>query len=72
MNDKKSPVGYLIAGVIGALVGAISMVGLARLIPEMMANCMKKMKDEGIEPPECCKEMMGPKAGKTSGKKRKK
>ena len=67
MNDKKSPLGYLAAGIIGAAIGAASVLKLANLIPQMMTNCMKKMKEEGIEPPECCKEMMGKRqTGKTA------
>ena len=67
MGDKKSPFGYLIAALLGAVAGATFVAGFFRFIPRMMDECMKKMKKEGIEPPECCQEMM-----KTGGKKRKK
>jgi hypothetical protein len=67
MDNKKSVFGYIFAGILGAIAGAVSMIGLGKMIPNMMVNCMKKMREEGIEPPECCKEMM-----KTSGKKQKK
>jgi len=77
MGDKKNPFGYLIAGLLAAAAVAASVIGLSRLIPRMMAERMKKMREEGIEPPECCQGMMEecceePKAGKTSRKKRKK
>ena len=32
MNDKKSPLGYLAAGIIGAAIGAASVLKLANLI----------------------------------------
>jgi hypothetical protein len=67
MGDNKNPFGYLIVGLLGAIAGAASMIRLSKLVPNMMVNCMKKMREEGIEPPECCQEMM-----KTSGKKQKK
>ena len=62
MGDKKSPFGYLIEGLLGAAATAVSVVGLSRLMPRMMANCKGMME-------KCCG---GPEAGKTSGKKRKK
>ena len=58
MSDRKSPLGYIAAALIGAAIGVASVLKLANLIPQMMTNCMKKMQEEGIEPPECCKEMM--------------
>jgi hypothetical protein len=67
MGDKKGPLGYLIVGLLGAAAGAASIIGFSKMIPQMMADCMKKMKEEGMEPPECCKGMT-----KTSTKKRKK
>jgi len=63
MNDKKSPVGYLIAGLLGAAAGAAAMLGFSKQIPKMMEKCCEGMKDK------CCG---GPEAGKTSGKKRNK
>jgi hypothetical protein len=35
MNDKKNPFGYLVAG----LVGAVSALGLAKLIPTIKDKC---------------------------------
>jgi hypothetical protein len=60
MGNKK---GYLFAGLLGALAGAASILGLSKLIPKMMEKCCGGMKGK------CCE---GPKAGKTGGKKRKK
>lgn len=76
MSNKQNPIGYIFAGLIGALAGAVSMIGLGKMIPNMMVNCMKKMREEGGEMPECCKDMMNkpsaePKARKTSSRKRK-
>ncbi len=77
MGNKKNPIGYIFAGLLGAIAGAVSMVGLGRLIPNMMVNCMKKMREEGMEMPECCMEMMGkptaePKHVRTRSRKHKK
>jgi len=41
MGDKKSPFGYLIAGLLGAAATAVSVVGLSKLMPKMMEKCCK-------------------------------
>jgi len=60
MADKKSPLGYLVAGLVGATAGAASILGLSKLMPKIMEKCCKG---------KCC---CGTEAGKTGGKKRKK
>ena len=77
MADKRQTLGYLVAALIGAAAGITAAVSFFGMMPKMMAGCMKKMKEEGIEPPECCKEMMKgcctePETEKKSRKKRKK
>lgn len=77
MADKRNSLGYLLAALVGAAAGIASVIGFFGIMPRMMANCMKKMKEEGVEPPECCKEMMKdcctePGTEKKSAKKRKK
>ncbi len=69
MDDKRNPIIYLIAGLLGAAALAASVVSLSRLMPKMMEGCMEKMKEEGVEPPECCGK---PESLKTTRKKRKK
>jgi hypothetical protein len=76
MGDRISPFGYLLVGFLGVIIGAASMVGLSRLIPNMMVDFMKKMMGGG-EPPEFCKKMMekcscGDEPAKPRAKKRKK
>jgi len=61
MGNKK---GYLLAGLLGALAGAASILGLSKIMPKMMEKCCGGMKDK------CCGGHEG--GGKTSGKKRKK
>jgi len=39
MDDKKSFFGYWIAGLLGAVAGAASMVGLSKLMPKMKKCC---------------------------------
>jgi hypothetical protein len=65
MGDKKSPFGYLLAGLLGAIAGAASILGLSKMMPKMMEKCCGGMKGS-----KCCGG--GHEAGKTSGKKRKK
>jgi len=65
MGDKKSPFGYLLAGLLGAIAGAASILSLSKLLPKMMEKCCGGMKGS-----KCCG---GPEGGKTTGgKKRKK
>lgn len=62
MGNKK---GFLIAGLLGAIAGVASMIGLSKMMPKMMEKCCEEMKGK------CCGG--GHEAGKTSGgKKRKK
>ncbi|MBU0629842.1 MAG: hypothetical protein KKC80_02855 [Candidatus Margulisbacteria bacterium] len=41
MGDKK---GYLIAGLLGAVAGAASLLGLAKIMPKMMEKCCDEHK----------------------------
>jgi len=62
MSNKK---GFLLAGLLGALAGAASILGLSKLLPKMMEKCCGEMKGK------CCG---GHEAEKTTsgGKKQKK
>jgi len=42
LGDKKSPFGYLIAGLLGAAAAAGSILGLSKLMPKMMEKCCKR------------------------------
>ena len=63
MGSKK---GYLLAGLLGTIAGAASIVGLSKLLPKMMGKCC-----EGMKGSKCCG---GHEAEKTTsgGKKQKK
>ncbi len=44
MKDQKS--GYLLAGIFGAVIGALTIVSVTRAIPSMMTRVMRKMMAE--------------------------
>ena len=57
MGEKKSiPWGYVLAGVLGAVLGGLLVVLVLRAMPRMMAGRMQKMmvlmKERGIAMPE--------------------
>jgi len=61
MGNKK---GFLLAGLLGTIAGAASILGLSKLLPKMMEKCCGGMKGS-----KCCG---GPETGKTSGGKKQK
>ena len=48
MSEKKSPIRYLIAALVGVAAVAGSIVGLSKLLPKMKEECCKGMGEE------CC------------------
>ncbi|MBU1027179.1 MAG: hypothetical protein KKA31_05550 [Candidatus Margulisbacteria bacterium] len=49
---------YIIISLIGIILASLAVLFSSKAFPKMMAKCMEKMKEKGLEPPECCKEVM--------------